>query len=154
MKAHSMTPVLLTALLIGATALVTVPAPPAAAADIRVVSRAPAPPAVTFRLSPAWQTIPGTTVAVVRAQDRPDYDLFRYGSRYFLYKDGYWYRSSQLNQRYVAIDERYVPMAIAMVPHDHWRSYPPGWMNPRNPHYSGRHDNRKMSAKAGGGKMR
>ena len=88
-----------------------------------------------------WETISGTRVSWVREQDRPNYDLFRYGSRYYIYNEGYWYRSDRLNQRFTVVDERYVPMAFSTVPNNRWRSYPPGWMNPKNPHYSGRHDN-------------
>lgn len=98
-------------------------------------------PQVTFSTSPVWETIPGTNVSWVREQQRPNYDLFRYGSKYYIYNDGYWYRSSRLNQRFALIDERYVPVAFSGVPSDHWRSYPVGWTNPKNPHYSGRHDN-------------
>jgi hypothetical protein len=145
MKARSTTRFLLTALVLGVTALVTEPDSAAGGDGSRAWNRVPTAPAVTFRSTPGWEMIPGTGVAWVREHERPDYDLFRYGSRYYIYNDGYWYRAARLNRPFVVIDERNVPIAIADVPHDQWRSYPPGWMNPKNPHYSGKHDNRKRT---------
>ena len=137
MKVPSTTRFLLTVLVLGAA---TVAAGSAFAA--------PAAPVVIFRTAPRWDVIPGTLVARVRDNERPDYDLFRYGSRYYAYDNGYWYRSARLDRPFVVINERSVPIAIAAVPHDQWRSYPPGWMNPKNPHYSARHDNRNSGGKS------
>lgn len=135
--------VLLTVLSLGVISLVAVPV---SEADL-LSKQWPAPPAVTFRTTPRWETIPGTRVARVSQDLRPDYDLFRYGSRYYLYNDGYWYRSDRLNTTFAGIAESRIPMAIANVPNPEWRSYPPGWTNPKNPHFSGRHDNGKRSGK-------
>lgn len=132
MKARVKTQILLMALVLGAIALATEPAS---------AKKAPAPPAITFYSTPRWETIPGTSVAWVGENQRPSYDLFRLGSNYYIYNNGYWYRSAQLDRKYVVIDDRKVPAAFAQIPNDRWRSYPPGWMNPKNPHYSGKHDN-------------
>ena len=127
-------------------ALLAVPITIAAAND----SRIPLAPRVNFVSTPVWETIPGTSVFSVRDQERPSYDMFRYGSMYYIYNDGYWYRSSGLNRKFAFIDERHVPMAFAGIPNDHWRTYPVGWTNPKNPHFSGRHDNGHRAVKPAG----
>lgn len=154
MKVRSTMQFLVMVLVLGATALVFEPVLPVGGHDSQAGTRAPAPPLITFSSSPHWVTIPGTRVVRLSDSERPDYDVFRYGSRYYLYNDGSWYRSRQPNQRFVVISERNVPLAFSAVPSDHWRSYPPGWRNPKNPHYSGRHDNRKRSAHSGNSKRR
>lgn len=139
---------LITILLLTATGS----AEPASATEVRVVSRAPAAPIVVYRRASLWETIPGTRVAWVRDADRPAYDLFRYGSRYYIYNDGYWYSSRRQNGRYVVIDDRRVPIAIAGVPDHHWRTYPQGWKNPKHPHYYGKHDKGKHKGHSSNGK--
>lgn len=143
MKARPTKQLLLTVLALGATALVTQPVTRAHGDVSLAFNGVPAAPTVTFSSAPSWELIPGTGVAQVLDSQRPSYDLFRYGSRYYVYNNGYWYRASQLNRPFVLTDERYVPMAFASVPVNQWRSYPTGWTNPKNPHYSGRHDNGK-----------
>ena len=143
MKARSTAQFLLLALMLGVIALATVPVSAVGSGDSRTWNRVSAAPTVTFSTTPRWEVIPGTRVALVSAAERPNYDLFRYGSTYYIYNDGNWYRSNQLNQTFGVIDESIVPIAISGVPNNQWRSYPPGWMNPKNPHYSGRHDNGK-----------
>jgi hypothetical protein len=142
MKARSTTRFLITALVLGATALATEPVPAAGGDDSRTWAQTLAAPVVTFREAPRWEMIPGTRVAWVRGEERPDYDLFRYGSGYYIHKNGHWYRSNRLNRPFLVINERSVPVAIAAVPRDRWRNYPPGWMNPRKPNSSGRRPGR------------
>ena len=102
--------------------------------------------------APHWESVPGTKVYWVRADERPAFDLFRFGTRFYLFDQGQWYRSNRHDRDYVVIQERYVPLTISRVPSQHWRSYPKGWMNPKNPHYNGRHDNGRDKAKSKGGK--
>lgn len=138
-----------------ALALAALTAAPAAATSISGVligKQAPSPPRILFKSAPHWEAVPGSKVYLVRAEERPAYDLFRLGSLFFLFDQGHWYRSSRQDRGYVVIDERYVPVAISGVPSRHWRSYPKGWLNPKNPHYSGRHDNGRGSSKSKGGK--
>jgi hypothetical protein len=142
MRACTTTKLLIAVLALGAAAtMMGGPTATANAGESRTWNRVPQPPAVTFRRAPIWEVIPGTRVSWIRERDRPNYDLFRSGSSYYLYNDGYWYRSNRLDRRFTVIQERYVPMAFSGIPDNHWRNYPPGWRNPRNPHYSGRHDN-------------
>jgi hypothetical protein len=154
MKSRQTRQLLLMALVLGATALATETTPAAATEVIVTRHLGTAPPRVMFSTAPRWELIPGTGVALVIADQRPSYDLFRYGSRYYAYDNGYWYRSSRLDRRFVAIEERYVPIQIAGVPNERWRSYPAGWMNPKNPHYAGRHDNGNHARHGRGGKKR
>jgi hypothetical protein len=95
----------------------------------RVSVQAPAPPEVYFRHSPRWENIQGTRVYVVRDEDRPDYDMFRYGGSYYIYNDGYWYRGDRWNGPFVAIDFSSVPDEFRSVPRDEWVSYPSNWAN-------------------------
>jgi len=138
-----------------ALALAPLTAAPAAATgigDILAVKQASSPPRILFKSAPHWEAVPGTRVYWVRADERPAYDLFRLGSLFYLFDQGHWYRSSRQDRGYVVIDDRYVPMAISGVPSHHWRSYPKGWLNPKNPHYSGRHDNGRDASKSKGGR--
>jgi YXWGXW repeat-containing protein len=88
---------------------------------------APAPPAVDFRYPPRWVSVPGTNVMVIRRDERPDYDMFNYAARYYIFDNGYWYRSNSWNGPFIAIEERSVPGPIHDVPQDEWRTYPSGW---------------------------
>lgn len=138
-----------------ALALAPLTAAPATATgigDIRIGKQGPLAPRILFKSAPHWEAVPGTKVYWVRADERPAYDLFRSGALFYLFDQGFWYRSSRQDRGYVVIDERYVPVAISGVPSKHWRSYPKGWMNPKHPHYSGRHDNGRGSSKSKGGK--
>ena len=60
-------------------------------------------------------------------QDRPDYDMFRYGGNYYAYNNNQWYRSRRDRGEFRAIDERLVPRQFTMVPREHWRNYPTAW---------------------------
>ena len=95
------------------------------------VTSAPDPPEVYFSHNPRWVTVPGTRVLVLSQRDRQDYDIFRYGSSYYIYDNGYWYRSNRLNGTFVAIDARAVPSVFQQVPASQWRSYPQSWRTTR-----------------------
>jgi len=151
MRTHSKLPLLLAMLVLG-TATFTLQRASASDGGTVVVTQAPRAPVVVFRSPSLWQTLPGTRVAMVRAGERPSYDLFRYGSRYYLYNADHWYSSPKQDGRYVMISDQRVPIAISRVPTQQWRSYPKGWMNPKNPHFNGRHDNGKKPQGKPGGK--
>jgi YXWGXW repeat-containing protein len=99
-----------------------------ALADTRVVVSAPPPPTVTFSTTPTWELVPGTRVYLVNDAERPDYDLFRYGSSYYIYDNGYWYRASSWNGPFVAVNNASVPVVFSGVPRTEWRSYPDTWV--------------------------
>lgn len=99
---------------------------PAARAEVNVyLGSAPPPPAIVFSSPPSMVLVPGTRVYVVRAGDRPAYDYYRYGSTYYIYNDGYWYRSTAYNGPYRVIETRYVPRQIVTV-RSHPHGMPPG----------------------------
>lgn len=87
----------------------------------------PAAPTVAFSTAPIWEIVPGTHVSVIRADQRPTYDMFSYDNSYYVYNNGYWYRSAQLNGPYVALDVNTVPVEFRTVPRERWISYPADW---------------------------
>ena len=84
---------------------------------------------VQFKTSPHWVGIPGTKVREIRASDRPDYDIFLYGGRYYIFRDGQWYMSRKPRGRFLAIDVRLVPAEFSRVPRGHWHNYPSAWVD-------------------------
>lgn len=93
----------------------------------RTRTTVPAPPAVDFSYSPAWQSVPGTNVLMVRPSQRPNYDLFGYGSEYYIYNNGYWYQAEEWDGAYMAIRDTDVPRAVRYVPQREWNNYPTAW---------------------------
>ncbi len=93
------------------------------------ITNAPPPPVVVFREEPRFAYIPERRVYVV--EDDCDYDFFRYGTFFYVYDDGYWYRSRSYRGPFVAIRASYVPRPIFYVADNgyHWRQQP-RWMPP------------------------
>ncbi len=89
------------------------------------LSNAPPPPVVVYRSEPRMVLVPESRVYVID-DDQSDYDYFRYGSRYYIYKSGYWYRARNYRGPFMVIEERYVPASIWRVPERRWRHLPPG----------------------------
>ena len=92
--------------------------------SITGVTSAPPPPRVV-RVHGDDDVVPGTRVYVVR-DPGADCDMFRYGSSFFMYYGGYWYRSEDAGDRFVAIDVRRVPKPVLEVPEGRWRHHPHG----------------------------
>jgi len=88
------------------------------------IGNAPPPPVVVVREEPRCVVVPGSTVYVV--SNPVPYDMFRYGVFWYVYNDGYWYRSRGYRGPFAAIEVRYVPRAIITVPARHWRHHPHG----------------------------
>jgi len=87
------------------------------------VSNAPPPPRVVLVERPEFVVVPGTLVYTI---GNVDYDIFRYGGRYYLYNDGYWYRARRSSGPYVVVDVRSVPESILRVPPGRWKHHPHG----------------------------
>jgi hypothetical protein len=106
-----------------------VSAPATAATSVTVgitLGNAPPPPAIVFRGEPRLAVMPHTNLWYYSGPS--DYDYFRYGSYYYIYNAGYWYRSTRYRGPFVAIREAYVPTIFYGL-HDrgyHWRH---GWKN-------------------------
>jgi hypothetical protein len=127
-----------------ALALVLACSAPAAARadDIHVhLGAAPAAPVIAFDREPSLLLVPRTRVYTVRERD-DDYSLFRYGSRWYLFDDGWWYRASDWDGPYRPVAVSAVPRVVMRVPRtywsDHWSSHPhggpPGQMKKRGGH--------------------
>ncbi len=82
---------------------------------------------VSFGSEPHWSRVSGSRVQVVHVDERPDYDMFRWGNRYYIFQDDRWYTSRRPNGRFIQIAERRVPMEISRVPRNNWRNYPDQW---------------------------
>ena len=117
---------------------VVVPASVGAATDISVrlgIGNAPPPPVVVVRQEPHVVVVPGTMVYVVD-DDRFGYDYFHYGTYWYIYNDGYWYRARGYRGPFRVIETSYVPRAIFNVPPRRWKHHPhggpPGQMKKRS----------------------
>ena len=117
---------------------------PASATVVVSIGNAPPPPVVVFRTEPRWVVLPTSHVSYYDGPN--DYDYLRYGSHYYIYNNGYWYRAPQYRGPYVAIREAYVPRAFYGLNDRgyHWRhawkKAPPGQIKKMR---QGReHDNR------------
>ena len=82
-----------------------------------------------------WTGIRGTRVRELRQSERPNYDIFRYGSNYYVYNHNRWYMSRRSTGQFAVIDDRFVPRDFSNIPREHWRNYPTAWLdengNPR-----------------------
>ena len=88
-------------------------------------SNAPPPPRVVFVEEPEIVVVPGTRVYMV-SESGFGYDMFRYGSSWYLYSGGFWYRSSSYRGSFAVIDVRSVPSPIMKVPASRWKHHPHG----------------------------
>jgi len=86
---------------------------------------APPPPRIVFVGEPAVVVATGTSVYVVTSTP-VDCDMFRYGSSWYVYYQGFWYRSRSVSGPYAVLDVRYVPRAVVSLPAEHWRHRPHG----------------------------
>ena len=84
---------------------------------------------INFGTAPQWGYVPGTRVREIRQGQHPDYDVFRYGSRYYAYDNNRWYSSNRSSGTYRQVDERNVPSQFSRVPARNWKHYPSGWQN-------------------------
>jgi len=88
------------------------------------VGGAPPPPRVVIvDRQPDLVVVPRTSVYVVQ---NSDYDVFRYGRTYYVYNDGYWYRSRTYGGPFVVVDVRSVPRPVLTLPDDRWKHHPHG----------------------------
>ncbi len=87
------------------------------------VDGAPPPPAVVVAEPPVVQVDAGVYVV-----NDPSirYDMFRYGSTWYLYSGGYWYQAASPRGPYAVVDVRYVPQPVLTVPPGRWKHHPHG----------------------------
>ena len=86
---------------------------------------------INFGTAPHWEGIRGTRVQAIRREDRTDYDMFHYGSYYYVYNNSNdrWYRARRWRGRFMLIEDRLLPRELRKVPREHWRNYPSAWQN-------------------------
>jgi hypothetical protein len=100
--------------------------------DVRInISNAPPAPRIVFRARPHERLFPGERVIVVDDPRVGDNDCFRYGGYYWLFREGYWYRSVSWRSRFVVVQPRLVPTVFYQLPPERWKhrpSGPPGLM--------------------------
>jgi len=77
--------------------------------------------------APHWTSVNGSQVEVIRADERPDYDMFHYNNRYYVYRDSRWYQSDQWQGTFNTVESRSVPVELSRVPREDWRTYPAEW---------------------------
>jgi len=77
-------------------------------------------PAITFQSPPTVAIIPGTQVSYLR---NSDYDMYRYGSDWYMNYNGTWYRGSTYSGPYVSVDATTVPQPITTVPSQYRRHW-------------------------------
>jgi hypothetical protein len=73
----------------------------------------------TLEVEPRMFTIPNTSVRYIR--DATDYDLYRYGSVWYIVDEGKWYRSSTWRGPYISIDVSTVPGDVLTIPFEYRR---------------------------------
>jgi hypothetical protein len=89
------------------------------------VGTSPPPPRIVYREMPRTEVIPNTSVHIVIGE-RHDYDYFRYGVYWYIYRGDHWYRARRYNGPFTVCEAKYVPRAIISVPQRFWRHHPHG----------------------------
>jgi hypothetical protein len=111
-----------------ATLLAAVPFAASAYTNVSVhvdIGNAPPPPTFHF-YAPPREVYVEDRVYLVEAPAFAGVDCFHYGGYYWMFRDGYWYRSRSWRTRFVVISPRYVPTVIYSVPARQWKHHPNG----------------------------
>jgi len=109
-----------------AVALALALAPPAHAdIDVRLdLGNAPEPPSFAF-VAPPHRVYDSTSgVYVIDDADVGDVDLFQVGGTYYLFDEGFWYRSSDWRDDFSVVAPQDVPGALYNVSVDLWKHHP------------------------------
>lgn len=87
------------------------------------VAGAPPPPGVVVAEPAVVQVETG---AYVVTDPSVQYDMFRYGSAWYLYSGGYWYQGASYRGPFAVVDVRSVPRPVLTVPPGRWKNHPHG----------------------------
>ena len=87
------------------------------------IEGAPPPPPVVVA-EPALIQV--ETGAYVVTDPSVQYDMFRYGSVWYLYSGSYWYQAPSSRGPFAVVDVRSVPRPVLAVPPGHWKHHPRG----------------------------
>jgi len=99
----------------------------AARADIDVrldLGNAPALPGFYFNAPPHRVYDATSGVYVIDDPDVGDMDAFQYGGYYWVFRDGYWYRSADWRNGFEVVQPQYVPTQLYSVPAERWHHHP------------------------------
>jgi hypothetical protein len=95
--------------------------------DVRIsIGDAPPAPHFVLRARPHERFLSRERVYVVDDPGFGDNDCFRYGGFYWVFREGYWYRSASWRRRFVVVHPRYVPTVFYQMPPTHWKHHPSG----------------------------
>ena len=95
--------------------------------DVRInIGDAPPAPHFVFRARPREHYYSDTRVYVVEDPGFGDNDCFRYGGYYWVFREGYWYRSPSWRGRFMVVHPRYVPSVFYRMPPSRWKHHPSG----------------------------
>ncbi|HEU4382216.1 MAG TPA: hypothetical protein VFR85_01835 [Anaeromyxobacteraceae bacterium] len=87
------------------------------------VEGAPPPPPAVVAQPPVVSVTGGVYVV---SDPAIQYDMFQYGSSWYVYSGGYWYRAPSYRGPFTVVDVRYVPRRVIEVPPGHWKNHPRG----------------------------
>jgi hypothetical protein len=82
---------------------------------------------ISFETEPDVVVVPGTRVYYYEA---PSYDVFRYGSGWWVDRGGVWYRASSYRGPFLQVSYQRVPHQVIMMPaeyHRHDNGLHKGW---------------------------
>ncbi len=88
------------------------------------VDGAPPPPSAVVEVQPAAEPVEGGVYVVT--DPAVPYDMFRYGSTWYVYSRGYWYQSNSYRGPFAVVDVRSVPRPVVTAPPERWKHHPHG----------------------------
>jgi hypothetical protein len=98
------------------------------AAPARADDSPPTPPVVDLKGNVTWVPVEGTNkVLMVQQDQRPQYDIFSFDGKYWVYRKEHWFRSDTLNGTYALLAPDSVPAEFKTVPKERWVVYPTNW---------------------------
>lgn len=101
--------------------------PARAGIDVRIsIGDAPPAPHFVFRARPRERYLSEERIYVVDDPGFGDNDCFRYGGFYWVFREGYWYRSASWRRPFVVVHPRYVPAVFYRLPSTRWKHHPNG----------------------------
>jgi hypothetical protein len=90
---------------------------------------------------PHWSQVETLPVDELPLSERPDYDVFRYGGRFYAYDGDRWYVSDRESGTYSEMDQDRIPDVFSTIPREHWRYYPTAYDNDYNNNYNYNNNN-------------